>query len=381
MKKHPVELPPLEPGVAYLLVLLRAALRKECPPPLPQGLSWERVCHVARAHRVENMAFGAAKELVQRQAPEVARRWEELCTQNQVQTLIQQAEGARVLEALNRAGIPVILLKGSVLRRVYPRPDWRQMCDLDLFVGEKNLPAAAGILASLGFRAIEDKNDHHQSYDKPPYLHVELHTRLVHRRDRQLDFFSNPWSEAQPAEGVPGAYILRPNAFYLHMLTHMFLHYGAQDCTIRAVLDVALFRSVWGSQLDEGVLRQEFKRLHLAWLAGAVEQLAESWFGPEAPQPVPPGAEEVQWNICYPCLYGTYGSSQALIKAQSGGSKLAFIGRRVFPPLWQLERAYPLLRRCPVLLPFCWLHRLAKGLLGQRGKIHRELGSFRPPKL
>ena len=24
---------------------------------------------------------------------------------------------------------------------------------------------------------------------------------------------------------------------------------------------------------------------------------------------------------------------------------------------------------------------LAKGLLGQRGKIHRELGSFRPPKL
>lgn len=298
MKKHPVELPPLEPGVDYLLALLRAALRKECPPPLPQGLSWERVCHVARAHRVENMAFGAARELVRRQAPEVARRWEELCTQNQVQTLTQQAEGARVLEALNRAGIPVILLKGSVLRRVYPRPDWRQMCDLDLFVGEKNLPAAAGILASLGFRAIEDKNDHHQSYDKPPYLHVELHTRLVHRRDRQLDFFSNPWSEAQPAEGVPGAYILRPNAFYLHMLTHMFLHYGAQDCTIRAVLDVALFRSVYGSQLDEGVLRQGFKRLHLAWLAGAVEQLAESWFGPEAPQPVPPGAEEVQWNIC-----------------------------------------------------------------------------------
>lgn len=380
MKKRSVELPPLEPWAAYLLALLRAALGKKCPPPLPQGLSWGQICDVSRAHRVENMAFGAVKELVWQQAPEIARRWEGMCHQNQVQTLTQQAEGARILEQLAGAGIPVILLKGSVLRRYYPQPDWRQMCDLDLFVGEKNLPAAAEILAGLGFYPIEDKNDHHQSYDKPPYLHVELHTRLAHREDRQLDFFANPWSEAVPAEGLPGAYILKPDAFYLYMLAHMFVHYGSQDCTIRAVLDVALFRAACGARLDEAVLCRGFKRLHLAWFAREMEQLAACWFGPDSPRPVPPWAGEAQWNICYPCLYGSYGSIRALAKAQSGGSKLALIRRRTFPPRWRMERTYPLLRRWPVLLPFCWLHRLAKGLLGQRAKIRRELGSVRPPK-
>lgn len=380
MKKHPVELPPLEPGAAYLLALLRAALGKTCPPPLPQGLSWGQVCDIARAHRVENMAFGAAKELVWRQAPDVARRWEGLCHQDQVQTLTQQAEGSRILAALAGAGIPVILLKGSVLRRFYPRPDWRQMCDLDLFVGEENLPAAARILAGLGFEPIEDKNDHHQSYDKPPYLHVELHTRLVHRKDRQLGFFADPWPEAQPAEGLPGAYILKPDAFYLYMLTHMFLHYGSPDCTIRGVLDVALFRAAWGARLDQAALGRGFKQLHLDWFARAVEQLAACWFGPDFPRPVPLWAGEAQWNICYPCLYGPYRSSQALAKAQSGGSKLAYIMRRVCPPLWRLERVYPVLRRWPVLLPLCWLHRLGGGVLRQQAKIRRELGSVRPPK-
>lgn len=380
MKKRPAELPPLEPRVAYLLALLRAALHRECPPPLPEGLSWEQVFQAARAHRVENMAFGAAKELIRRQAPEIARRWEELCNQNTVQTLTQQAEGARVLEELARAGIPVILLKGSVLRRYYPRPDWRQMCDLDLFVGEKNLSAGAEILAGLGFYPIEDNNDYHQSYDKPPYLHVELHTRLVQRKERQLDFFANPWPETEPAEGVPGAYVLKPSAFYLHMLAHMFIHYGSQDCTIRAILDLALFRAACGARLDEAVLSREFKRLHLTWFAREMEQLAESWFGPDSPRPLPPEAGAAQWYICYPCLYGTYNSSQALTKAWSGGSKLAFIRRRIFPARWQLERAYPLLRRYPVLLPFCWLHRLGSGLFRQQTKIRRELGAVPPPK-
>ena len=45
-------------------------------------------------------------------------------------------ELARLTAALDEAKIKHILLKGSVIRRFYPRPELRTSCDIDIFVEE-----------------------------------------------------------------------------------------------------------------------------------------------------------------------------------------------------------------------------------------------------
>ena len=51
-----------------------------------------------------------------------------------VQSVNQNYEGNRVIDALSQAGFDCIALKGWVMRDYYPHPNMRQMVDLDILV-------------------------------------------------------------------------------------------------------------------------------------------------------------------------------------------------------------------------------------------------------
>ncbi|HET6386391.1 MAG TPA: nucleotidyltransferase family protein [Armatimonadota bacterium] len=86
--------------------------------------------------------------------PAIAARVESLYEGSAFRTEVLLREAARLIRALDGAGIPVILLKGPALAQtVYP--DWRHrpFADIDLLVDPAQCEAAGRVAAAIGYRS------------------------------------------------------------------------------------------------------------------------------------------------------------------------------------------------------------------------------------
>ena len=112
-----------------------------------------------------------------------------------------------VTDALNKAGIFSILLKGHALARtVYPDPALRQSTDIDLLVQPRNIPHAEKILENLGYVcpaktfSISQSGYHHETFSLPGKgLHIEIHWVP----DNAFDLFPDGWLDAAFARRIP----------------------------------------------------------------------------------------------------------------------------------------------------------------------------------
>ena len=84
----------------------------------------------------------------------------------------------RISRALDDARIPYMPLKGSVIRRFYPRPELRTSCDIDVLVKPSMLDAACGVMVDVLKYKFEARTAHDVSYYSPSKTHIELHFDL-----------------------------------------------------------------------------------------------------------------------------------------------------------------------------------------------------------
>jgi len=160
-------------------------------------------------------------------------------------------ELVRILQVLDAAQVPVIVLKGAALAAsLYPDPALRPMGDLDLLVPIDGLPSAISAINLLGYRpegpelwpglskwvACETNFDGGRMVP----MHVELHWSLVggqaSRYRPEMAWF---WGQARPwvnstVRGASGnrsvALCLAPGAHLLYLAAHLALkHAGEQE--------------------------------------------------------------------------------------------------------------------------------------------------------
>lgn len=346
----------------YLVTAVDAMLHGKEVPPLPPQITWQQMYETARAHSLEVMLLAGVESRVQNE-PELLAEWRRHRDVDTVQTLTQISEQQRVLAAFSQAGVPILRVKGSALRELYPRPEYRQMSDIDLIAAPQDMDRAGALLKSLGYAPEQEerRQGNEVSYFLPPYMSIELHDNPVDRDDPRSAYFEQIWSKTEPEPGLPGVYHLRTEDEYLYLLAHFLKHYETAGIGIRQVMDLYLFRRAYGSRMDEAYLAQESKKLALEPVRTQVEQLAKHWF---APDPVPAGpAVEEMGRFCI--LSGIYGNqysrrSNMMRKARQGGKtwRLQYIWRRLFPPMNEFVMRYPKVRSAPWLYPVYWLQRL-----------------------
>ena len=71
---------------------------------------------------------------------------------------------------------------------------------------------------------------------------------------------------------------------------------------------------------------------------------------------------------------GTYGIEENLTRnlLEKEGKKGYFLSRLTLPYARMLEM-YPILKKIPILYPFCWLHRLVYALVFKNEKVMTQL--------
>lgn len=157
-------------------------------------------------------------------------------------TLLQFHGVARVLRALEAAGIPVIVLKGAALAEtVYPTLADRPMGDVDLLVRPADREQASAVLEAAGYRYVPEPQQPfspfattftgEMAFRGRDRTVIELHWQLTPSEWLQqlCDLDPAPfWAAAQPLE-VEGAHALQlaPHDLLLHLCVHLTVHgYG-----------------------------------------------------------------------------------------------------------------------------------------------------------
>lgn len=273
----------------------------------------------------------------------------------------------RLENALEEARIPFILLKGSVLRTLYPEPWMRTSCDVDVLVHPETLAAAEACLTeALGYRR-EKEGAHDVTLVSEGGVHVELHFTLVEERRAKGAYrlLERVWEYAAPKEGRQFDYALSDDFFYFYHVAHMAKHFAGGGCGVRSFLDLWFLEQLphdgaaRKALLIEGGLlsfAEEARHLCRLWFSGETETL-----------PVP---DDVARFVLFGGVYGSKGNYVAIQQKKQGG-RMRYVFARLFLPYREMRYVYPILGRIPVLLPVFWVWRWIEHLA--RGGARRSL--------
>ena len=196
-----------------------------------------------------------------------ATRLERLARMSDFSMLYLQDRLGQTVAALQRAAIPVLLLKGTALaERYYRSYPARPMGDIDLLVPPDQLQRARACLLAAGWRWNRDPaldGFYEGLHHLPPLddargspLYVELHRALFFDGHPFRWPVDDVWARAERVEqGLPGALVPEPHDLLLHLCLHFSWSHLMRYGSWRALSDVHTVAATGRIDWDELVRR------------------------------------------------------------------------------------------------------------------------------
>ena len=266
---------------------------------------------------------------------------------------------AQICDTFDQSSIPYIPLKGSVIHPYYPQESMRTSCDIDILVKEENLEPAIDALCKNGFRCAE-RNYHDVSLFSPANIHLELHFNIQENIDNLDAVLRDAWQYAKPTVG--SQYRFTDEFFVFHMFAHMSYHFLGGGCGIKSLMDIWIMEHKMGITYE--CAKELLEKAGVYKFAAEISKLSEICFSGE------PKDEFSDTILSYIFSGGVYGTSHNKIAVKKSQSKstLLYAFQRLFLPYKTMVFLYPVLKKMPFLLPFCWIARLCKMLFGGKAR-------------
>lgn len=277
------------------------------------------------------------------------------------QTFRMDANVARVREILNNAEIPFIMLKGAIIRPLYPEAWMRTSCDIDVLVKETDVARGMQAFSEAGAK-VEDEPKLHDVQIQLDDTSVELHFSVEYSDDETL---ANAWSYASPKS--KSEYEFSDAFFYYHIIAHMAKHFINGATGVRSILDLRYIKR--DHTLIEGSRLERF--------ATYCETLSDKWFGGITCDALPSMDTFEQMILCGGLIVD--GRQRSEISSVKRGNAKTFFSR-IFVPYADLAARYPSLKRKKWALPFYqvkrWLDLLAPNRKNRLKSRLNELNSI-----
>ena len=291
---------------------------------------------------------------------------------NNVRIDYEHAEAHRLL---NTAGIPYVVLKGSVSAAYYPESMLRTMGDVDLLIAKSDLSKVDMILRKNGFCPTGDKEHHcHMVYHRRVY--DILSTWEVHWEpsgipngkagDKIQEYLEDIISSAESFKVPEGEYMV-PTAFHhgLVMLLHVAGHLINSGIGLRHLCDWAVFASKFSDEEFCEVFEEKLKTVGLWRFAQLLMQLSIKYLHCPAKKWCGVGDDDYLVLMMIDIMNGgNFGSkdknriNQAKLMTNAGKGKVddtSFL-KQLFLTMNEKARiGMPITAKAPLLLPIGWI--------------------------
>ncbi len=295
------------------------------------------------------------------------------------------AEFLLLYEHLCKKGLHPAVMKGIVLRDLYPEPEHRPSADEDLLIDADDFSAYHGILQDYGLQAVENGSDLENEYevayeDRKRGIYLELHKQLFPPDNwiyRNMSALFEGMSGRFEMGKIYGEDILTigPTDHLLYMLCHAYKHFIHGGFGIRQVCDICMFSDRYGDRIDWGRIRRGCDSIRLSCFSAAIFRIGNNHLGfgmPREFSDIEIDETALLDDILTGGIYGVNDINRAhsanitIDAAVSQKKKRSVILSSLFLPYSAMAGRYPYLKKHRWLLPAAWIQRLLRYLL------HRE---------
>jgi len=361
------------------------------------NVNWKKVYEEAKAHQVQSLLYPLLKKM-----PYSHKMDEKLFSEwrrDAILTGIIQTQHInqikKVLEALSKENIEVILLKGLVVRKLYPHPELRRMCDADLLARKQDVEHIKNVLFKMGY---EEHNitPAHIHFKHANHLSIELHWTLSDERyiSDISGFEKNIWQNAVCCNlyDTP-CMMLSPTDMAIHLCLHMATHAVSSGFGLRQLCDLVLYVEANRNLIDWDAFIKGIKACGIERFTKAVFLSCRRLFDMENPKEI--SCEDISSgknldlfidDIFSGGVYGRKSLARALgnevVQGHDSvtGSSLARLSKGflaiLFPPAGKLTEKYTYARKVPALIPIAWVHHLICGIFSKDYKFIDKLLFF-----
>ncbi len=357
----------------YLSELVHAQLENKKPESIPEDIKIEEIEAIAHRNHMDYLILGA---LLKTELSEEKRlRIKSFTLQSAMKSIAQSSCIKELEDRFEKEEIYNLVLKGTVLKKIYPSPEMREMSDIDVMIYDKNLDRAKKVVEEMGFTLYKSIN-HHDIYKKPPMLVIELHHTLY---DKDVDKIQYEYFKSEKSlivkEGKSYALQFNTEDFYVYLIAHMAKHFFETGCGIRNVVDVYYYRKLYEATWDKAIIASELQKCGLTSFENRISNLAQVWLGGHKPD----SYSCMLFDYMIDC--GIYGKDENGLWGQfamlNNGNIINYKSHTkrwyYFPPLSYMVRDYPWLRKLPFLLLIAWGIRAVHGLLNKEGREKRKM--------
>lgn len=226
-----------------LLTLLGRALFSADTGDLPENTDWTALYREARAQAVHLLVYDCLRQS-ERAAmpPKLGAQWKKSALMTLWNNEQVKSEQTLVLDALQKADIPCVLLKGSSSAMCYPKPELRCAGDVDLLVSKDTLDRAEQLLEGMGYVPPTTPHHCHISMQRGSFV-TELHFEPNGIPDGPIGesiraFFRDAEQASVFENGMP---ILPLCKRAVVMLLHKLQHITGSGLGLRQMCDWAVF--------------------------------------------------------------------------------------------------------------------------------------------
>lgn len=345
---------------------------------ITQDIDFNELYTFSKSHGVENMIYVGLRDMNIGVPEDIMAKFKQAY---EIQIMVEATQ-ALELEAIGRAfeeaGIDYIPLKGSVIKYLYPMPDYRKSGDIDILVREKDQKKADKIMKANGYIVDEqDEYELHKGYRKPPFILVEIHDRLVEKNNRAYDALSKVWEYAELKKGTDHHYIIDDEFLYAFTVAHLCKHIKNGGAGIKFILDIYILqRNKKQSQKEK--LYSIIKSANLSEFDLIVNEIVGKWFYDNTS--ISTKASVLEQFIFNGGSFGTVEQKKLLNDSKAFESKLGIKGYKaeqiingIFSNVRDMKKKYEFVRKYPVLLPAAWFVRWISLITKDRYKIKYKL--------
>lgn len=357
----------------YTCTLLKNLIN-ETPALEPHfDCNWEYFYEFCKSHKITNTIYPVIKKL---DIPSNVKN----CFYNDFIKSIKLDIGqSSFLEKLSvefeKENICFILLKGSLIKHLYPETNLRSNTDIDILIKKVDFEKAKNVLLKYSFQT--SNFDMNKKYDVPFFkksLNIELHTSLTPFNYVHYDYFTQAFNKAHTINNSKCHYEMSNEDFYIYVVYHIYKHFISGGVGIRYLLDIFLINK--NMTFNQAYVKAELKKLKLKKFNDTLIELSEMFFGEKKSD------KKLDELANYIFVSGAHGKISLYDIAKFNGigtkdnsyfnnsfnyySKAWFIGKE------NMSIKYPILKKYGFLLPFCYIHKGFYTLFFNKKALKRE---------
>ena len=273
-----------------------------------------------------------------------------------------------IVQLFENERIDFILLKGAVIRELYPKPEMRMSCDLDILVPADVIERAGELLKTKLSFSYVSRCGHEINWISPSGLKVELHFTLLERDYKLREILDNAWDYAKPIIAEAHRHIFTNEFFVFYHISHISKHLLHGGCGIRQFLDLWFISEKL--TYDKDALNVLLEKANLVKFADVAFDISKAWFSDESSINLPDGIETY---ILDGGSYGNLENSIAVEGNDSGDSKIKIFIKRVFASPKTIRYLYPMAEKHPVLIPYYSVARWCRIIFKDRMKKQSKM--------